>query len=337
MGQTDRDPVWSGPANHEPNCHPPARGVGRAIGSRFNAVGVGAVNEKRRNRLALRCGVLSGLAIVGFVATYLVAVRTVRGQFLDLLALSGQRVEPEPVVKSAGTLLGTISIASVAIGFVVVLTAGLLRKRRRVGVIIAGVMFGALASAELLKHVVLARPRLARLSATDIPVNTLPSGHSTTALCVVVALLLLVPKRFQFTAAVLGTPYAVGVGIASVVAHWHRPSDVVAAWFLVAAWTFFGLLLLRLTGSVDADEAASWGRLVGPGLVALVVLATLVLMVTTVIGLTSHLPQVPVGQQGSALKSAFAFGFSLASIAAVASTFIGTLLWVLRDSVLTEP
>lgn len=52
---------------------------------------------------------------------------------------------------------------------------------------------------------------------------------------------------------------------------------------------------------------------------------------------SSEFPQLPVSQQRSAFKSAFAFGFSLASIAAVAATFIGTRLWVLRDSVLSEP
>ena len=291
----------------------------------------------RKPRIALRSAVLSLLSFIGLGATYMVAVRTVRGQFLDLLAISGQKVEPEPIKKSASTLLGTISIASVAAVFVCVVAAGVVRKRRRVGVVVAGIMFGAVATTELLKHVILTRPKLVQLSASDASVNTLPSGHSTTAMCVTVALILLVPKRLQFVAAVIGAPYAVGIGIATVIAHWHRPSDVVAAWFVVAAWTFLGLMVLRIIGSVASDAEASWGQLIGPGLVALVVLATAVLLVTTVIGLTAHLPRIPASEHRAAFKSAFAFGFSLASIAATAATFLGTLLWVLRDSVLTEP
>jgi membrane-associated phospholipid phosphatase len=288
-------------------------------------------------RIVLRASVLSGLSAVGLASTYFVAVRTVRGQFLDLLALSGQKVEPQRLVSSAGTLLGTISVASVAAAFVGVVAVGLLRNRRRVGLIVAGILFGAVSTTEVLKRVILTRPELVRLSDLDVAVNTLPSGHSTAAMSVVIAVILLVPKRFQFLASIFGAPYAVGIGIATVVVHWHRPSDVVAAWFVVAGWTFLGLALLRLTEALQADEPASWGRHIGPGLVALVAAATSVLMVTTVIGLTAHLPKIPDVEHRAALKSAFAFGFSLASIAAVGMTFIGTLLWVLRDSVLTEP
>ena len=273
---------------------------------------------------------------MGLTATYLVAVRTVRGQFLDVLALSGQKVEPEPMVTSAYTLLGTISVASVVAVLVGVMVVGLVRKRRRVGMIVAGIVLGAIATTEALKHVILTRPYLIRLSDLDVAVNTLPSGHSTTAMSVVIALILLVPKRFQFLSAILGAPYAVGIGIATVVVHWHRPSDVVAAWFVVACWTFLGLAALRLTDALTADEPAAWGRFIGPGLVALVVVATAILFVTTVIGLTARLPDIPGSEHRDALKSAFAFGFSMASIAATAATFIGTLLWVLRDSVLVD-
>ncbi len=288
-------------------------------------------------RIILRASLLTGLSLIGLIATYFVAVRTVRGQFLDLLALSGQKVEPQRLVSSAGTMLGTISVASVAAVLVGVVAVGLARKRRRVGLIVAGILVGAVSTTEALKREILTRPQLVRLSDLDVAVNTLPSGHSTTAMSVVVALILLVPKRGQFLAAILGAPYAVGIGIATVVVHWHRPSDVVAAWFVVAAWTFLGLAVLRLTDALEVDEPASWGRHIGPGLVALVAAATSVLMVTTVIGLTAHLPSIPDVEHRAALKSAFAFGFSLASIAAVGVTFIGTLLWVLRDSVLTDP
>jgi membrane-associated phospholipid phosphatase len=297
---------------------------------------VASLNLSTTSRPAVRCVVLGGTALVSFVATYVVAVRTVRGQFLDLLALSGQQVEPQHLVQSANTVLGTISIASVAAVLIGVIAVSVLRKRRRVGFVTVGIVVGSVGTAELLKRVVLSRPYLARASPSDLSLNTLPSGHSTIAMCVAVALILVVPKRSQFAAAVIGTPYAVGIGIATVVAHWHRPSDVVAAWFLVGVFTFFGLVVLRRLGALEADESAPWGTLIGPGLFILVSTATLVLIGTTVFGLTRHLPRVPIAQQRAVFRSALAFGFSLASIAAVACTFVGALLWVLRDSRVTS-
>lgn len=274
---------------------------------------------------------LAGAAVLGFGATYLIAVRTARGQFLDLLALSGQRVQVRPLVESAKTFLGTISVGFVFVTLVGVLVVGVVRRQLRASVIVGGMVVGAVVSAELLKRELLHRPILVPYSDADVAINTLPSGHSTVAMCVAVVVVLLAPKRWQFLAGIVATPYAVGIGIATVVAHWHRPSDVVAAWFVVAFWTFMALAALRTTGCIEVDKGALWGRLIRPGMFALVGVATIVLAITTLVSFTVNFPAVPAGQHTAALRSVFAFGFSLASIAAVGAAFVGALLWMLRD------
>ncbi len=279
-----------------------------------------------------RCLVLGVASLVGLVASYVIGVRTVRGQFLDLLAMSGQKIQTRTLVRNAQTLLGTISIASVLLMLVAVTVVGVVRKRPVAGFIVGAIVVGSVVTTEVLKLVLLTRPLLVRTTASDPTVNTLPSGHSTIAMCVAVALVLLAPKHHQMYGAIVGTPYAIGIGVATVVAHWHRPSDVVAAWFVVATFTFFGLIAMRLTGALHPDESASWSPLVGPGLAVLILASTVALAITTLLGLTARLSQIPVGQQRTALRSAFVFGFSVASIAAIGATFIGALLWVLSDS-----
>ena len=275
------------------------------------------------------------VAMVGFVTTYRIAVHTARGQALDLTALRGEAVQPRPIRRIASGLLGTISSASLVGVMVVLVVIAVLRGRFRLAVVVGTVVTCSVVSAEILKHT-LSRPLLATIGFDYVPVNTLPSGHSTVALSVVVAAILVAPRRHQALVALVGAPYAVGVGIATVAAHWHRPSDVVAAAFVVAAWTFVGLVVLDRIAVVRPATPAAWGRFIAPVLVLLLVAAVGVLAATTLLGLSLAAPQADATLQPGTLRSAAAFGFSTACIAAIELSFIGALLWMLRTTRLTQ-
>ena len=271
------------------------------------------------------------LALLALVATYLVAVRTSRGQSLDLTAMRGRAVQSRRLIGAAGGLLGTVSVASLGLVMLVLTGVAIVRRRPRVALVAAVVVGGSIVTTELLKYVVLARPALMVLANGEDPANTLPSGHSTIAMAVVIAMILVLPRRAQGMAALVGAPYAVGIGLATVLAGWHRPSDVVAAAFVVAAWTFAGILALGRVGAMWPERRSPWERVIVPGIVVLMLGTVAVLAATTLIGLTVNFHRVSDYGRRGALRPAVAFGFSAASIVAVAMTVIGSVLWVLRD------
>lgn len=277
------------------------------------------------------CFALSFVCALGVGVVYVLAVRTVRGQALEITAMNGRAVQPRRLASAAEVLLDTVSIASLAGLMVAALGIALVRRNLRLAWVVALIVVGSTMTTEALKRKVFTRPPLSLGYDGGAPFNTLPSGHTTVAMCLIVAGVLVVPRRLQGIVALLGAPYAIGIGVATVLAGWHRPSDVVAACLVVGAWTFAGLLLLDWVGAMRSDARQPWERYIAPGIVVGLVVTIGALAATSVYGLRFHYARVSdVGRRG-ALKPALAFAFSAASIATVATMVIGAVLWVLRD------
>ena len=103
---------------------------------------------------------------------------------------------------------------------------------------------GANATTQLFKQVI-DRPNLGVDIERAAAGNSLPSGHATIAAAVAVALLLVLPARVRGVGAVIGAAGAALVGIATLSAGWHRPSDVAAAFLVVGVWAnLAGLFIL---------------------------------------------------------------------------------------------
>jgi membrane-associated phospholipid phosphatase len=170
-------------------------------------------------------------ATVGFIAVYVAAVLTERGQQIDQQAL-----EVSEYARPA--LLALVSVPALAIACVGVLLLGLVSKRPRAG--IAGVAIVVLANVlgQALKYEVLVRPEL------DAPAaNTLPSGHMIAFASVAAGLLIAAPPRLR---GLLGAASAVLLGVVAwqlLHAGWHRPSDIVASLLLVTAVAALAALL----------------------------------------------------------------------------------------------
>ena len=99
----------------------------------------------------------------------------------------------------------------------------------------AAVLLGANVTTHVLK------PGLGRLdplgaeAARDL-VGSFPSGHATVAASLGLALMLVVPRRLVWLAALLGLGYAAGVGAALLALGWHYPSDVAGGYLVATAW-----------------------------------------------------------------------------------------------------
>ena len=98
---------------------------------------------------------------------------------------------------------------------------------------VAVLMAGATLTTQLLKYLVLYRPHLGTWPHYG---NTLPSGHTTAAAAASASLLFVVGPRARPLVAVLGALYTAATGWSTLIGQWHRPSDVVAAVFVVTAW-----------------------------------------------------------------------------------------------------
>jgi membrane-associated phospholipid phosphatase len=277
----------------------------------------------RRTKVAVeQCVAFAVVAMVGMIATYVVTVRTRRGQALELIASNGRLVQTSKIRGAAGLLLQTISVGSLALALLVLLVVALRRGDRVVAAVAAAVVTGSVVSTEVLKHFVFHRPFL-----LDNTVNSYPSGHSAVAFSVVIAAVLVQSPPRRITAAVIGVPYALAIGTSTVLAGWHRPSDVFGAWLVVAAWAFAGVAVLHLM-SPPGDRAASRPPLLG--LAAVLVLFVVTLGSVTLVGLGERIRDVRVGRRVDAAKRAVAFGASMSSIALAAIVVTALVLYLLR-------
>lgn len=187
---------------------------------------------------ALVCLLCGGL-------TWLSLVWTPAGQELDQRLLAEARGDGL-LLGPAGTLLSFVGNPLVLFGLLAgVLVAGALRGRAHAALAGVAAAGGSVVAARVLKTV-LSRPDLDVAGSTTH--NSFPSGHVTAAAAVVCAVLLVLPARARWWCAVPGVVVVGAVGAATMVAGWHRVSDVVGAVALVgavgcvAAWAVGGRL-----------------------------------------------------------------------------------------------
>lgn len=172
---------------------------------------------------------------VAFGQTVRIFLGTAAGQRFDELALAGSEHGSSTLWRVAGPVLDVVSVAFIAVAVVVVLVIAALRRAWGLGLQVAVLVAGANLTTQVLKHDVLERADLGVL--TQRPGNSLPSGHTTVAASVAIALLLVVPRRTRPYVALLGAAWTAATGVSTLVGQWHRPSDVLAALLVVGAWT----------------------------------------------------------------------------------------------------
>lgn len=177
-------------------------------------------------------------------ATALVAlhwgfVTRARGQYVDAMSLAGAGIGFRHIDDLVYGVLDVVSVATVLAGIVLIGVVALVRRRFVLAAATAILVVGANVTTQVLKRLVLERPDLVDLYPGDVvgsASNTMPSGHTTVAMSVAVAFVLVVPARVRGLVAVLATGYAAVTGVGTLAARWHRPSDVVAACCVVGLW-----------------------------------------------------------------------------------------------------
>lgn len=262
------------------------------------------------------------ISLAGLLLSYRFFVKTTTGQFMDESALVEAAVARQRIGAQTAQALDVLPLTSVVIAAVVVLFVTLARRRWKE----AGFALLAMAAANLSTQLIKAGlPDRPNLGVNTLALNSLPSGHSTLAASAAAAVFLVVSPRWRPAAAFVGGGYAVAAGVSTLINQWHRPSDVLAAFFIVAFWTALAALVVMRTGS-------SWNVWLGSSLhwasrrwwTAL----TLLLAVLPALLLAYMMTSVPMPNLDSTI-SYFLMGVGQIMVVGYGLTCAGTLLLTL--------
>lgn len=209
--------------------------------------------------------VLALLCALGFVATFLVALHTGRGLHDDAALFHhvyGNTALPVRAAGAARRLLLGIDAAFVVVAASLLAVLSIVQRRLDRAVAAVAIVVCSVGTAEVLKH---GLPRLdAAIPAGRPP--TFPSGHTSIAVSLGLALVLAAPPVLRPAAALVGAAYAAGIGLSVILLGWHFPSDVVGSFFICGFWA--AAIAAVLPGTVARPAVSPAGVLVAVGGVA---------------------------------------------------------------------
>ncbi|MEH1166542.1 phosphatase PAP2 family protein [Micromonospora sp. CPCC 205539] len=198
--------------------------------------------------------VLALVQAAAFFVVWRVAVHTEIGQWVDTVALTGNRIGQDRIEEPVSKLLNAMSVVSLLAATATIGFIALMRGRIALAITATLLIAGANISTQLLKYG-FNRPDFGLDPERAGVGNSLPSGHTAVAASVAVALVLVLPPKVRAVGAFLGAAYAAVAGVATLSAGWHRPSDALAAFLLVGVWAALAGLVLLITQREQAQIA----------------------------------------------------------------------------------
>lgn len=242
----------------------------------------GAESGQRDGRVVpvsgARWAAVAVLSIALLAASYVAAVRTPQGQAWENAALRGADHANTGTVTAVVDALGSITTTSLVIGVALVTIIALVRRRLDLAVASLGVIALGQVITQGLKRFILPRPSLVVYGADHTP-NSFPSGHTTIAMTVLFATIIVVPYRWRGLTLLALLPWAWGVGAYTIASKWHRLSDILGA-------DAVALLCACLASwwLARRSDIKQYGGPARPGRVALVVVFSVVSVVALVVG-----------------------------------------------------
>lgn len=203
----------------------------------------------------------AALCAAGVLVLAHAAVGTARGQRLDELILLAAQADQSPMTTVIFPVLNTVTVPVIVTALVIAAIIALIQQRTSMAVHIVVLVAGAAATSQILKRLLVQRVLLA--DNLQVTPNSFPSGHTTLAAAIAVALTLAVPRAVRGPVAIAGAAWTAIAGIGTIAGGWHRPSDVLGALLVVGAWSFLVLAadalgaLRTAARSADADPLPS--------------------------------------------------------------------------------
>jgi membrane-associated phospholipid phosphatase len=257
---------------------------------------------------------LLSLVNVGlFLAVWYASLRTITGQMLDTVALSGNSLGRRTVDAPLDVALNAISTVSLILVLIMIGVVAVARRRYSLAIMSAVVVVGSAATTYLLKSYLIIRPEFGVDPDRSGAGNSFPSGHATVAAAFAIGLMLVLPPATRGVASIIGATYAAVVGIATLSSGWHRLSDVIAAYLIAGGWAAFaGVVLVlnqRPSAVVTRADRAGWSLAAALALGSVSTVSGIALLLFVVERMTTPIEAMGsellrVGYLGSALTIA---------------------------------
>lgn len=210
----------------------------------------------RDNPVRYVVAALGAAALLGVL--YVVFVRTEIGQLVDQLAYDGAEFGRRSVTPFTWRLLDALPTVAGVIGGLLSVVIVCFRRNWLTLVVALGAAGAAIATTQFLKYVVFDRPDL---GVEGYAGNSFPSGHTTVAAASAFVVFLVSSPRARPTVAALGTAFTILAGASTLANQWHRPSDVIAAFLVVAVCgCTAGAVLAAARPALRADRSRAGRR-----------------------------------------------------------------------------
>jgi membrane-associated phospholipid phosphatase len=206
-------------------------------------------------KLALRA---AAICLVAMAVTWVLAAFEPTLRWRDTVALNDFTQLDTPRVETlANDLLRLLDPLLYTLWAALLVAIALLRGRPRMALAVTILAPAAPLTAEVLKPLLAHRHAYAA-GYQWIGAASWPSGHSTAAMTLVVCALLVAPHRLRPTVAVLGSAFAIAVGISLLILAWHMPSDVLGGYLLAALYGSLAVAALRAVERRQPRSEARW-------------------------------------------------------------------------------
>lgn len=127
-------------------------------------------------------------------------------------------------------VLGNVSLGSIALAVLVLVAVAVARERYAAATASAALVLGANVTTQAMKALV------DRADHGFLTVASFPSGHATVVVSLVFAALLVAPDAARTTVSLVGAGAITVTAAATLVASWHRPSDIIGALLVSLVW-----------------------------------------------------------------------------------------------------
>ena len=192
-------------------------------------------------------------SVVALVVVWLVFIRNNDGRRFENFVWVSRHVVAPTVRRTHNDALNLVTEVTLAVGLVVILLLGVVRRTWFVAFVTCAGIGGATVTTQVLKRIVIHRPttigELARISA-----NSFPSGHATICTAVALGALLMTGQHWRRLAMVLAAVWVTFQCTGVVASGWHRPSDTLAGYAVSLAWMAAAVWVLAATGQVSPER-----------------------------------------------------------------------------------
>jgi membrane-associated phospholipid phosphatase len=222
------------------------------------------IEPRRSSRLSNRAATIAS-TVVAFLLVYVASVWTVAGQRVEDAGMTAAARLGESTHAVWSVVFNTVSYSTLVYGLVVLALFGLRTGGIRRAIAAPSVLGFAIVAAELLKHVILPRPRL-YASPKWLWYPSFPSGHTTIAVGIAASALFVAGERTRRAVQIGGFAYAALMGISLIVTANHRLSDEVGSCLLVYLTAYLVSIGLARGSWPPTNRAGSSGRRTTVGL-----------------------------------------------------------------------